>query len=82
MKALNFGKTILETNSTFRNLFSQMHFDALYDILLNYIIIVPYKGEYIQVAGRLLNERFNMKRIGAGKKPDTVPERDNPNQRR
>jgi len=36
-------------------------------LLVNYIIIVPYKGEYIQVAGKMLNERYNMKAVGSKK---------------
>lgn len=40
-------------------------YNLFFQILLNYIIIVPYKGEYIQVAGRALNEKYNMKAIGS-----------------
>jgi hypothetical protein len=45
----------METNSTFKTLFSVIPYNLFFQILLNYIIIVPYKGEYIQVAGRALN---------------------------
>lgn len=42
------------------------HNDLFY-ILLNYTIIVPYKGEHVQVTGRLLNEKYNMKAVGSRK---------------
>lgn len=64
MKSLNFARTILETTPTFRSLFAAMHHKDFYRLLLNYIIIVPYKGEYVQVAGRMLNEKYNMKAVG------------------
>lgn len=64
MKSLNFGRTIMETNPTFKALFSVIPYNLFFQILLNYIIIVPYKGEYIQVAGRALNEKYNMKAVG------------------
>ena len=64
-RSLNFGRTIIETTRTFRNLFAIMPHLQFYRLLVNYVLIVPYQGEYIQVAGRMLNERFNMKAIGA-----------------
>ena len=64
MTFFNFGRTILETNRAFRTLFVVMPHNQLFNLLLNYIIIVPYKGEHVQVAGRLLNEKYNMKAVG------------------
>jgi len=29
---------------------------------------VPYKGEYIQVTGKPLNERYNMKAVGGAER--------------
>jgi hypothetical protein len=64
MKYFNFGRTIIETSPTFKTLFSILPHNLFFQIFLNYIIIVPYKGEYIQVAGRPLNEKYNMKAVG------------------
>lgn len=66
-KNLNFGRAIIETSPTFRTLFAVMPHNLFCNLLINYAIILPYHGEHIQVAGRLLNERFNMKAIGAKK---------------
>lgn len=69
-RSLNFGRTIIETTRTFRNLFAIMPHLQFYKLLVNYVLVVPYQGEYIQVAGRMLNERFNMKAIGARRQPN------------
>lgn len=44
-----------------------MPYKDFYDLLLNTTMIVPYKDEYFQVTGKLLNERFNMKALGGRK---------------
>lgn len=74
MKSLNFGRTIIESTPAFRSLFALMPHNQFYRIMLNYIIIVPYKGEYIQVAGRLLNEKYNMKAVGGSRRSPAVAE--------
>jgi hypothetical protein len=55
MRNLNYGRAIIEANPTFRNLFALMPYKQLFQILLNYTIIVPYKGEHVQVTGPILN---------------------------
>jgi len=45
-----------------------MPHNKIFQILLNYTIIVPYKGEYIQLTGISLNDKYNMKAIGRRKK--------------
>ncbi len=64
MRNLNFARTIIQTTPTFKTIFSVLPHNLFYQILLNYVIIVPYKGQYIQVTGKPLNERYNMKAVG------------------
>ena len=44
MKNFNFGRTIMETSSTFKTLFTIVPYKIMFQMLINYIIIVPYKG--------------------------------------
>ena len=64
MRKLNFGKAIIETAPIFKTLFRVLHYNFFFRLLLNYVIIVRYKGEYIQVSGQALNEKYNMKALG------------------
>lgn len=57
-KTINFAKNILE-RSFIRKLFNYAKHSVLYNILCNYTIILKYKTQYVQVAGRALSLDFN-----------------------
>lgn len=57
-KTLNFAKSLLE-RSVVRQLFPYVKQSFLYDLIINYTILIKYRSSYVQVAGKSLNLDFN-----------------------
>jgi hypothetical protein len=57
-KTLNFAKSLLE-RSVVRLLFPYVKQSFLYDLIVNYTILIKYRSSYVQVAGKSLNLDFN-----------------------
>ena len=57
-KTLNFAKGLLE-RSVVSKLFYYVKQTFLYDLIVNYTILITYHSSYVQVAGKPLNLDFN-----------------------
>lgn len=62
-RSFNFNTAILES-SIFKILFERIDDLWLYNLLCNSTVIANYRGEYVQVTGKLLTEEFRFKVLG------------------